>query len=283
MSGSEHRSCESTDADSLFIPGIDDNFHPSMASPQNAAPDTIDGLLDTIYAWNSEAPCVWRGQARLEWTAVPSLYRRLSRAGLSKGQITETKILNAEQEIMRKAKNAGVLQDYGDDILRFMVDLQHWEGSTRLLDVTHDPLVALYFACEQPREYGYAGVLLRYQIRPSRIVRQDESASWQDIVDARSKGRPTLLEPRPSNKRIRAQKGAFITTSLPNSTAEPNLFTHQTLDSQIDLIWIRMELKAKAMESLASMGYTRSKLMPESIEHFAPRFGSSWIPKLDTH
>ncbi len=68
------------------------------------------------------------------------------------------------------------------------------------------------------------------------------------------------MKPRGYEPRIVVQHGAFIMTSLDGSLAEPNLFTCQTVDSEVRQIWILPKLKPFVKRYLATRGITEESL-----------------------
>jgi len=78
---------------------------------------------------------VFRGQRTCEWTVEPSVFR--------------DRYLSIEHELLQQP----LLQNpnefnYSMDAFEIMTKYQHYGMCTRLLDLTTNPLVALYFACE---------------------------------------------------------------------------------------------------------------------------------------
>lgn len=252
-------------------------IEPFLADPYVEAPDTLNDLMWLLGSWDSEGNCVWRGQSNFLWSPVPSLYRRLRYGGLSDEQISEGALTMVEQDMINKARIAGFPVKSYADILSFMVDMQHYGGATRFLDVTRSFRIALFFACQSKSRA--TGVVIRYKVSESRTLSQGDGATWRDIV-ACEPGRPVLLEPdEDSNPRVKAQGGAFITTVLKGSLAEPNLFSRQTAESRSDLILVRPELKGPVLDLLAAAGVSERKLFPPTIELFAPRFGVRETPR----
>lgn len=86
----------------------------------------------------------FRGQANMDWKLSPSLYRK----GLFKSEnllLTEIKHISPNE----------MLENRFDTLVK----MQHFGMPTRLLDMTTNPLVALYFACENDVEMDCDGAV----------------------------------------------------------------------------------------------------------------------------
>lgn len=239
--------------------------NPGINEPILNAPKTLQELLDCF----SHAPSnsVWRGQASFMWAPLPTLYRRLRQSGYADCQINEAMVRRAESLTIADARKRGLVDD-GESILKFMACLQHHGGATRLLDVTHDWRVALFFASsDRPNE---CGTVIAYRVSPDRRVSPHEndsctsSQNWDDVINACQDGRALLVEPEACDARIVAQRGAFVMTSLAESLASPNLFTNQTYDSEVRHILISPQLKSELETYLSNEGITKDCLFPDT-------------------
>ena len=168
----------------------------------------------------------FRGQADETWEIKPSIYR---------DNYNEHKMLN-----IAKIKGAPFLKDCKTD-LEILITLQHYGLPTRILDVTTNPLVALYFACH--KENSKNGRVLwghynnMYERVYAEIVAQilfltdfygGNMATKKQIVDllkytSCKSQRKTCLQmftkslfffPPYVNPRIIAQSGAFLMSAL---------------------------------------------------------------------
>lgn len=81
----------------------------------------------------------FRGQSRESWSVEPSVFR--------------DEQLSLEHELIREAIRQKP-DELANGLTNFerLTKLQHYELPTRLLDVTENPLIALYFACELETE-----------------------------------------------------------------------------------------------------------------------------------
>lgn len=232
--------------------------------------ETLDDVNDFFFDKNDEY--VWRGQSNFMWPAYPTLYRRLKNSGYSEERIFEPIIRKTERSILEQAREEGLLGS-DDSVFEFMARLQHHGGATRLLDVTADYEIALYFASSQCLEIP--GTVLAFRINPERRIslrrRPDKILpTWDELLAMARKGRPLLIEPEVYDRRIAVQSGAFLMTSLAGSLAEENVFTHQTYDCEVAHILISPELKGELKGYLENRGVAKETLFP-SIESFSKR------------
>jgi len=87
---------------------------------------------------------VWRGQGDSSWPLYPGIYRRLL-STRSPVEITESLVRAYELDMLCESSGFGY---YTRGRLPTLVRIQHYGGATRLLDVTRDPMAALWFATD---------------------------------------------------------------------------------------------------------------------------------------
>lgn len=178
-------------------------------------------ILDAInrLAILREPTFVWRGHESTEWNLSPSIYRKL-RFNPPIAQSSRDAIANQVgcevDALMRRAR--GHAHDIVDGRvivgLTLLALLQHSGAATPLLDVTADPLVALFFACKPGPNDDEDGVLLAIDARNNRMLQFDAASTepWNEALQRLQDENRTLglYVPPMVTPRILAQRGRFI-------------------------------------------------------------------------
>lgn len=168
----------------------------------------------------------YRGQACSYWELKPSVLRDSLR--LDEHSLLKKATLRLWNEIRP-------LGSY----LEKMIFFQHYGLSTRLLDVTFNPLIALYMACYEKRS-GDGAVYCGYQTdnqnpkiaeltakyvfenEVQRIIFDFQSFTKKEGVDVNMFLQPIFILPPINNPRMEAQNGAFIMAPLIEKIIDEN-------------------------------------------------------------
>lgn len=118
---------------------------------------STEGLIRKIFKIKhaDDESLFYRGHANDTYLLEPSLYRK-------------QKLIDAEHLLFRELLVSNPA-DFSGDIATFekLVRMQHYSLPTRLLDLTSNPLIALYFACKS-HEMATAEVIV-FKIKNSEI------------------------------------------------------------------------------------------------------------------
>ena len=246
---------------------------------------------------------LYRGQPNIKFDVRPSIFRSNL---LSK----EYKMIN---ELLLSMPNEFVNVSGHFECL---VKMQHYGLPTRLLDVTTNPLVALYFACIKDKENdGEILVLCENMEHPDsldvkrisalanfngstenqmvsflqkiNLLPKDKEAQVisTELKNTRSRKYIAVATPM-NNERIKRQQGAFLIAGMPEiegrNPFEKNPFDIKPLLSKVEddgLKWsipVPKERKVILLQELDAVGINRGFLFPE-LEHQATFIRDKYI------
>ena len=189
----------------------------------------------------------------------------------------------------------------------YLVKMQHYNLPTRLLDVTFNPLVALYFACcdtNKLDKYGMVYTFIDYAHSPdepciqrnamlsaysgstpkelaeffhldSDLIKPDRTPDKEFLKSFFGENYYAVVPPL-NNERIRRQHGAFLLFGL-NLDGQSNPFQKEAFcinppckigNSIINGVGILPSWKKQILKELDCMGINQASLFPE-LEHQA--------------
>jgi hypothetical protein len=181
---------------------------------------------------------IFRGQRQLGWDLLPKALRE-------KGDHLE-----ALTKFRREGYGFGHRATEGLDD---MAVAQHYGLATNLLDWTTNPLVALFFACEDKDGNGVNGEVFVLN-NPKELEKEylEGNNKWTDIEGLRLYN-PPLVDPR-----IARQKGLFTIQAKDRRPVKDLVSSPHELVSHT----VPAELKKPLLEILYRMGIDRSTLFP---------------------
>lgn len=167
---------------------------------------------------------VWRGARRAEWGLTSSLYRSL-RAALGRVP-TEDDLVDAERVVLDSAR-----RDWRFDhmpALELFAHIQHYGGPTRMLDVSYNPMIALWFATEEHGQDDHTDGRLFAFASTAREIHLNSRwygryPYWHTLADDEVRRQAKwgtgeqrrVWRPPAFNERIASQNAAFLIDGAP--------------------------------------------------------------------
>lgn len=153
--------------------------------------------------------------------------------------------------------SAGYTSKLPDNDFECLAAAQHYGLPTRLLDFTENPLVALYFACED--HFNVDGAIFAHAPRSFVDVKR---ASFYQIPEI------AALVVKPFDQRILAQRGTFQYFPDPSSPLIPKALGEEWKDLNLggfDLVKFVIPAGCKLIihRQLRDVGITRRSLFPD--------------------
>lgn len=229
----------------------------------------------------------YRGHASSSWTLTPNLFRNACIREYDAIRLATRRLWNKLSKL-----------SYLERIIFF----QHYELKTRLLDVTYNPLIALYFACQEVQSendspdgkifYGYCnddGTLLYADIFAEIVSKHDFTVGMvnkQYLANIANKYdvkpdilkevlcNPIFIYPPYNSDRIIAQQGAFVMAPIfqrNNDEKIPFQYRREyTFEQGVDKaffanesIIIPSDLKEDILEELETLNINEATVFPE--------------------
>ena len=183
------------------------SIYPENQSEERSEIETLDQFM--VWARQFErGEYVFRGVPNEAYGIQASAYRRPEEKDRS-----FEKFLHINKDLIREAKLRGYHQKDGRELkaLEILADLQHFGAVTCLIDFSHSAQVALFFACQQPKELN--GKVFSVRNQPPRFKEIILEMLEKDIDDFLEDGEESQLyhwQPRQQNHRIIAQQSIFL-------------------------------------------------------------------------
>jgi hypothetical protein len=195
--------------------------------------------VSRIGMWRAGQSYVWRGVVDATWDMSSSLFRLLT-SELGR-RPTESEMRQRERALLFEAREWGLGLELGASAtdLHLLATLQHHGLPTRLLDVTQNPMTAMYFACEpRPDGDGRPGVMFAFNVAgfaKFKTIDANQSPTSgavghgvheslrQALAESRTTGRPVIIEPTLRDARMTAQEGLFLASWTPKAPRIPHV------------------------------------------------------------
>lgn len=205
-------------------------------------PHQLFRIISHIALLGQERTYAWRGQNDATWDFSASLFRQIRN---DVNEVTEEHVRAREREILAEARRWGLGRDLGPSAtdMHMLAVLQHHGVPTRLIDVTANPMTALWFATEEhkPDKDGKVrkspGVLFAIDVTKTDWYEtfQYGEQSWGDLSNPLSSLYEQALKkstdekrmfrsfPALPDERMKAQEGFFLGSAVPRRHNAPGV------------------------------------------------------------
>lgn len=231
--------------------------------------ETDKGSIDFVHR-----QMYYRGQSCSKWPIIASVFRDFFRNDIS------------EHNILRNAylRLYNVLSECKTDLDKLIL-LQHYGLRTRLIDVTFNPLIALFFACSDTDKSngktdgvvfcGNNKTLQNRQIAEltAEYIFNHNLQNIDDLlrlfagkknVSVESFQSPIFIMPPVNNQRLELQNGAFVLSPLIKITGNRIVACQESLEDTCFFnkkkAIVPSEVKDKILRELNKLGITMSSV-----------------------
>jgi FRG domain len=183
-------------------------WHQGTGPDEYRIRELLRAIWDLHAMFGADEPWLWRGQAKGDYAFEPAIHTRIrSHSTLNDGNVVEY-----ATGLMRAARNASLDVHEGMRLpdMALLALLQHHGAATPLLDVSLDPIVALYMATVSPyiQDEEEDGALFAIR-RPSRVISDFDSRRFEEIYTWIAEDVALYSAPDVS-ERLRIQRGHFL-------------------------------------------------------------------------
>lgn len=210
---------------------------------------SLDGYVAAVLSMAGSDRLLLRGQRRADWDLNPTLGRLAIKPG--------TLLPHVERELLSEFRRVGrpFIEVEPSDEWELLALAQHHGLATRLLDWTGNPLVALFFAVEEPATEGADACVTMFALEDEDLVDRRQSPFG---VTATRFYRPTHF-----TTRIIAQDGWFSVHKWNPSKGRFTWLNRATnYGRRLNRLVIPAEAFGDLRRDLDYMGISRATLFP---------------------
>lgn len=233
---------------------------PPAQNAEQAAREVVSAALYLHSTFKDEV-WLWRGQANRSFGVEPGMHTRVRQ---SKRSAPEDNVLKATQHLIRAARVARLDETRGLRLpdLALLAALQHHGAATPLLDVTTDPLIALWMvafsSAQEPTALDTTPGRLFGILRPpaERWIEPLEARPFSAIIE---EAKDTYLWYRAPEvtERLRIQRGSFVLGGYDKAQTNPESSLHLDLGNPSDQVdglnWVQRRIAGRGTPGVGAV------------------------------
>ena len=247
--------------------------------------------INRIIGWSTETrELAWRGVVDASWSLHSSLYRHIQ-SSVGKAP-DEADFLEYETEILRRCRSLWRYDKSEMSALELLAHIQHYGGPTRLLDVTFNPLIALWFAVEQKHDGNGVSIadvdgrLFAFDVTGQHITMDsrwgNRALPWSPQPVGWRDKRPNVWRPPSFNDRIPAQNSAFLVGGIPLPSSGSN-GTYRKAPGQANVVgWWTSDEVRQSTSVAVKMNALTHRPQVRSQPTFTLRISAAHKPEIRT-
>lgn len=218
-------------------------------------------LIAVENSWDTQ---MYRGQGNCDWPVIPSLARKVNEFKGCGWHFDSW--ANVEDHLLTEFKRltAPWLNSIPQDRYEWLVLAQHHGVPTVLLDMTTNPLKALFFAVENPQHDDVDGAVYPFE-PPSWFTSTSDICADSYADDDKF----VCFYPKHINPRLVSQEACFVAFKFPENLEPFSALTVWDGDSEdedtnawLQKIVIPKEAKPRLRKELTKMGITHQTMFP---------------------
>lgn len=194
------------------------NIPPRENTKRDIAREVMHAVVG-VATIGPEQGVVWRGQANIAWALTSKIGRN---ADGTRTRVDVRGWERHENAMIDAARSTGADGAYRMTDVEILARLRHHGARTRLIDCTEDPVVALWFACSDEMDADtddHDGLIVALDRADFAVLSQPWTKAYADLAAVPAGKSGHFVKIPPIDPRISAQRGVFVFSSSPPSTA----------------------------------------------------------------